>query len=87
MLIMSGRRTIMVDDETYNEIYALKGPRRTMQDAIRDLLEACFPSKDTDTGQEVLDTGELCPLCETVLMDDADGFYCPNRSCGWTDES
>jgi hypothetical protein len=82
---MPRRRTIVVDDETYNEIYSLKGPRRTMQDAIRDLLESCFPTKGRDPTQEVLNTGDLCPLCETVLMEDEEGIYCPNRSCGWVE--
>ena len=80
------RHTIQVHDDVYQQIYAIKGPGRSMEDAIMDLLKAVFPSKDEDSDQEILQTGDLCPDCGCELREDDQGFYCPDRSCGWEEE-
>ena len=78
------QRHIVVHDETFEQLYTIKGPRRSMEDVIKELIEHAFPSKDAGPDQESLKLDDLCPWCETELREDDQGVYCPNRGCGWS---
>jgi len=82
---MAKQRHIVVDDETYNQLYALKGPHRTFQDAIHDLIDAVFPPEKDKAGQSKL---KCCPACgEFTIEKDEDGlYYCNNPSCQYEPE-
>jgi len=79
-------RHIVVDDETWDQLYVIKGPRRSMQAAIKELIDFAFPPDDKDPGQTVLALDDVCPLCETQLHKDDEGVFCPNPGCGWVPE-
>jgi hypothetical protein len=78
------RRTIQVHDDTFNQLYAIKGPRRSMEDAIKDLLNTVFPEDKDEPSQERLAVSDLCPLCEGELREDENGIFCP--ACGYEDD-
>ena len=82
---MAERRTIAVHDDTFEQIYAIKGPRRSMEDAIKDLLNAVYPPAKDDDGQKKL---TRCPACGeyTITIDEDGGYYCTNRLCEYEPE-
>lgn len=82
---MAKQRHIVVDDDTWNQLYAIKGPHRTFKDAIQELIEAVFPSEKDQTNQSKL---KCCPACgEFTIVTDEDGlYYCNNPSCQYEPE-
>jgi ribosomal protein S27AE len=70
------KRHIVVDDETFEQIYYLKGPGRSMLAVIKDLLNAVYPPEKEDVSQTSL---RCCPSCGLfALANDGDGLYCKN---------
>ena len=78
------RRHIVVHDDTFQEIYALKGPFRSMESVIKELLNTVHPQKVDEPSQETLAVSDICPLCEGELREDENGFFCP--ACGYEDD-
>jgi hypothetical protein len=72
------KRHVLVDDDTFEEIYTLKGSGRTMGDVIRELLHTVYPHKGEDGSQQTLEIH--CPECDEILEDGV----CPG--CGYPDE-
>lgn len=79
------RRHIVVDDDTFEQLYYLKGPRRSMLDVIRELLNTAYPPEKEDKTQTKL---KCCPSCgEFTIATDEDGLlYCNNPSCRYEPE-
>jgi hypothetical protein len=82
---MAKTRHIVVDEDTWEQLYAIKGPRRTFQDAIQDLVNAVFPPEKDHKTQTRL---KCCPSCGefTIRKDDDGNYYCNNPSCEYEPE-
>jgi NAD-dependent DNA ligase len=86
---MAGKH-IVVDDDIFDQVYLLKGPRRKMGDVIKDLLKFAYPPEHEDKDQTELPiaSGPKCPACgQYSLIQDYQGdFYCQNPSCQYEPE-
>jgi ribosomal protein S27AE len=78
-----GKRHIVVDDDTWNELYAIKGPGKSFQRILRELLDIVYPPE-----RELKDQTTLllkCPACgENSLQIDDNDYFCNN--CDYTSE-
>ena len=75
-------RHIVLDDATYEELYTLKGPRRTMRDVVRELLNKVYPQEPDHQDQTTL---LKCPSCGEFSIDqDKRGYFC--KSCRYEPE-
>ena len=72
-------QSIKIPSDVYEEIYTLKGPRKSFGGFIRDLLNTVYPPELEDESQTTLEP--ICPKCDEIL--DNDGV-CPG--CGYPDE-
>ena len=71
-------QSIKIPSDVYEEIYTLKGPRKSFGGFIRDLLYTVYPPEKEDESQTTL--APVCPECGEIL----DDGECPG--CGYPEE-
>lgn len=81
---------VAVQDDTWDQLYIVKGPRRSFDQAIKSLLELVYPPEHDDKDQTELPiaSGPKCPACGqySLIQDKQGDFYCQNPSCQYEPE-
>lgn len=72
------RRTIQIPEETWEELWHIKGPHRTFGQLIKDLINTVYPPENEDKNQTLL--VRTCPECDEIFEDG----ICPG--CGYPEE-
>jgi hypothetical protein len=86
----SSRRTVQLQEDTWDQLYVIKGPRRTFDQAIKNLLQLVYPPEHDDKDQTKLEilSGPICPACRqySIIQDEQGDYYCQNPSCQYEPE-
>lgn len=78
MAKLAKSQMIKVPPDVYEELYTLKGPRKSFGEYIRELLNTLYPPEKEDENQTTLEP--VCPECGELL----ENGECPG--CGYPDE-